>query len=250
MHNTKRQTKGFGVNRLVGRKLEIATGEAGLPAYKREAYRQQFAASGFDLPEVTHFDERPAAKSTALKWAAPSPLSTVGSLILSSLASTADNLTGKTRNLCNALNVPQRHNAAAIIDGLENAMQWESVQNVKRQRKVPVHRDTIAAIVCKAIDDGVAASIRSPPVRPADVSTLGTRLRSALETEIGFRVNCGPCSAYLVSLNKSLAPNVEAIAEKLFTFADIPLAFRRSIGSKASMLDWLKTRIERVIGNE
>ena len=175
------------------------------------------------------------------------PSLTVGTLILSALASTVDNLTNKSRNLCNALNAPQRHNAAAIIDGLEATLKWESIENVKRQRTVPVHRDTIAAIVCKAIDDGAAVK---PTQATPDVSTLGTRLRSALETEIGFRVNCGPCSAYLVSLNKALAPDVEAIAEKLFTFSDIPLAFRRSIGSKASMLDWLKTRIERVIENE
>ena len=174
------------------------------------------------------------------------PSLTVGTLILSALASTAENLTNKTRNICNGLNVPQRHNAAAIIGGLEDTLQWESVQNVKRLRKVPVHRDTIAAIVCKAIDDG---AVTKPPSVTPDVSTLGTRMRAALETEIGFKVNCGPCSAYLVSLNKSLTPDVEAIAEKLFTFSDIPLEFRRSIGSKASMLEWLRAIVERVIAS-
>ena len=251
MHNATKRTKGCGAMQLVGRKREISTGEAGLPAYKREAYREQFAACGFDLPDVTHFDERPASKSPPLKWAKPSLPSTIGDLIRTAIESTVDNITNKVRNYCSLLNQPQRHDSEAITDHLTDLLKWEAVENVKRFRKVPVHRDTLAAIVTQAIVEGRVETGRGSYVRPSkepDVSTLGTRIIEAIQTAAGYRINCGQCKSYLNSLNKTLAPDdAETIVGKIIGGIGLPAKIREEVGGTKAQQVWLRSIVETVI---
>jgi len=133
MHSVKKQTKGSGAMQLVGRKLEIATGEAGLPAYKREAYREQFAARGFDLPDVTHFteDRKPATPD----------VSTFGTRLQAAIESSCKfTMTcGDCRRYLRSLNHTTEHDVDTITEDLLLQLQipmWkrEEVGGTKEQR--------------------------------------------------------------------------------------------------------------------
>ena len=199
--------------------------------------------------------ETPFTKASNLKWAAPSPPSTVGTIICSALelSGLADNLTGRTRNYCSLLNFPQRHDAESITDQLTDLLQWESVQNVKRFRTVPVSREWVSGLVTQAIADGIEESIRSPPVRPvkaSDVSTLGTRIIEAIQAAVGdnWRLNCGQCKSYLHSLNRTLAPDdAETIAGKIIGGIGLPGRIRDEVGGRENQQVWLRAIVDRVI---
>lgn len=195
--------------------------------------------------------EKPFTKANNLKWAVPSPPSTVGTLIRSALEAYVENLTNKVRNYCSLLNQPQCHDSEAITDHLTDLLQWEAVENVKRLRAVPVSREWIAGLVTQTIADGIEEAIRSPPVRPAklsDVSTLGTRIIEAIQAAAGYRINCGQCKSYLHSMNRTLAPDdAEAIVGKIIGGIGLPARIREEVGGTKEQRVWLMSIIERVI---
>jgi hypothetical protein len=200
---------------------------------------------------IAESDSQPMSNGVPLKWAKPSLPSTIGDLIRTAIESTVDNITNKVRNYCSVLNQPQRHDAEAITDELNYLLQWESVQNVKRFRQVPVHRDTIAAIVTQAIVEGRVETGRGSYVRPSkepDVSTLGTRIIEAIQAAAGYRINCGQCKSYLHSMNRTLAPDdAEAIVGKIIGGIGLPARIREEVGGTKEQRVWLMSIIERVI---
>jgi hypothetical protein len=119
--------------RLVGRKLQIATGEAGLPAAKRDKYRESFEACGFELPDVINHGERSTKART--------PVSDIGTRIQSALES-ACNYTmtcGNCRNYLRSLNRTTTHDIDQITERLLRELQLpiakrEQIGDTKAQR--------------------------------------------------------------------------------------------------------------------
>jgi len=102
------------------------------------------------------------------------------------------------------------------------------------------------------ITQTVATLIPQKTVKPnsntvPDVSTIGTQIRRAIESAAEYTMTCGPCIVYLNSLNKSLAPDIESVTQKLLTEIQIPIEFRRKIGPRTAMESWLRSIVESTI---
>jgi hypothetical protein len=201
---------------------------------------------------IAESDSQPTSNGVPLKWAKPSLPSTIGDLIRASLDATVDNFTNKVRNYCSRLNQPQRHDADSIADHLTDLLKWESVQNVKRFRAVPVSREWVAAIVTQAIIEGRVETGRAyvRPSKEPDVSTLGTQIIESIEAAAGYRINCGQCKSYLNSLNKTLAPDdAETIVGKIIGGIGLPAKIREQVGGTKEQRVWLMAIVERVISD-
>tara|TARA_R110000868_G_scaffold329453_1_gene590301 strand:+ start:1979 stop:2677 length:699 start_codon:yes stop_codon:yes gene_type:complete len=197
--------------------------------------------------------DEPAARAIPLRFAPPSPPSTIGTRILSALddAGHRGTLTTSCRNYLSLLNEPQRHDADSITDQLCDHLKYESVQNVKRPRQGPKGRETIAEIVRQAIRDEAAANPQ--PVTPdalPDVSDVGTRIIAAIESAVGdeYKIHCGVCRTFLLALNKRIEPETAAtIVAGIIGGIGLPNRIRKEVGGHHEQSVWLREIIERVI---
>lgn len=189
-------------------------------------------------------------KSTALKFAAPSPATTIGTEIRTALESAGhlNRLTGKCRNYLNSLNQPQRHDTESITDRLVELLEFECVKNIRRKTSTPVSRQWIAEIVTAAIQSAAEAMPVKPDTGPS-VSDVGTRLQSAIETSCKFTMTCGSCKTFLRSLNQTTAHDVDTITETLLLQLQIPRWKREEVGGTKEQRVWLRAIVAEIIGD-
>ena len=83
-----------------------------------------------------------------------------------------------------------------------------------------------------------------------DVSTLGTRLKSAIETAGHFTYRCDQCRRFLLALNKSTHHDTEKILDGLMLHGELPVAIRDRVGGTKEQRVWLRAIVESVIAEQ
>jgi DNA-directed RNA polymerase subunit F len=80
-----------------------------------------------------------------------------------------------------------------------------------------------------------------------DISTIGTQIRTAIESSAGFTMTCGNCVRYLRSLNKIDNHDADEIVPKLLMELQLPAEFRSQIGSIENQRTWLTAIVAEVL---
>jgi len=216
------------LKQLTGRKLQIATGEAGLSEHKRDAYRERFAGCGFELPDIVA-GERVKRRR----------VSTLGTRLRSAIEATGHYtpLSGNARRYLKTLDRPGRYYSDDIADRL-----------VSEMRVSDGVRDAIKAIVEVAmIAEAEANPIAAKPEKDPDVSDVGNRLREAIEAAGKYTMTCGTCIAFLQSLNRKTEHDADAIVQRLVKEIQLPASIREEVGGIAEQRVWLLAIVSRII---
>lgn len=78
-------------------------------------------------------------------------------------------------------------------------------------------------------------------------STVGTRIRLAIETAADFKMQCGHLLSYLRTLNKLDNHDAASIVSKLLTELELPSVCRTKIGSIENQRTWLEQIVAEVL---
>ena len=85
-------------------------------------------------------------------------------------------------------------------------------------------------------------------VPPADVSTLGTQIRSAFESAMGTTITCGACLTFLKSLNQLATLNHAALVDDLYRVSlPIPAEIRNRHKGPTKFRAWLSSVIAPIV---
>lgn len=78
-------------------------------------------------------------------------------------------------------------------------------------------------------------------------STVGTRIRLAIETAADFKMQCGHLLSYLRTLNQRTTHDAGEIVSRLLTELELPSICRTKIGSIENQRAWLESIVAEVL---
>lgn len=84
-------------------------------------------------------------------------------------------------------------------------------------------------------------------IRPYDKSTVGTQIRTAIETAADFKMQCGHLLNYLRALNKTEHHDAAEIVTRLLTELELPSICRTKIGSIENQRTWLTSIVAEAL---
>ena len=92
------------------------------------------------------------------------------------------------------------------------------------------------------------AKDRPEVVKPSPpVSTVGTRIRYAIEIATKTQITCGGCLVYLRGLDRVKDHDIDTVTNGLLAQLALPVEFRKQLGGIPAQRVWLRVIVQRAI---